>query len=400
MLTDTDEVNRKTTYTYTASKQLQTILYPGGNTITYSRDTRNNPLSTVITAPASLGGGTITTSATFPPNCANIVTCNLPTTTTDARSNVTNYSYDPTHGGVTVVTAPAGPNGVRPETRYTYSTFAGALGNDTVYRLTVVSTCRSSASCAGGSDETKQTITYDTSNILPVQKTVTSGDGALSSTVAIAYDAVGNVSSVDGPLPGSSDTTAYTYDAARRPIGTFSADPDGAGPLSRRARVLHYLAGGQVDAVSVGTVDASGGSFVSSQQMTTNYDGNLRKTKDVITAGGTTYSVTGYGYDSLGRLSCTAARMDPAQWLSQTDNCTPQTTGSNGPDRVQQQTFDAAGQLITSVSAAGTSAASTEQMQYTANGKVANVTDANGNVTTYGYDGFDRTTTVTYPGGC
>ena len=37
----------------------------------------------------------------------DVVTCNLPNTTVDARGNITNYSYDPTHGGVTSVKLPA-----------------------------------------------------------------------------------------------------------------------------------------------------------------------------------------------------------------------------------------------------------------------------------------------------
>lgn len=399
VLTDSDELNRKTTYTYTASKQLQQVAYPEGNTISYSRDARNNALSTTITAPANLGGGTITSSATFVSACTNVVTCNLPITTTDPLNRVTNYAYDPTHGGVTSVTAPAGANGVRPEVRYTYSTFTGALGSDTLYRLTAVSTCQTTASCTGSADETKQTIGYDPSNILPVTQTQSAGDGSVSATTTLAYDAVGNVASVDGPLVGVGDTTNYAYDAARRPISVVGADPDGGGPLNRRAKVYHYLPGGQVDSVSVGTTDANGGSFQSLQQLTMTFDGNLRKVKEVLTAGGTTYAVSGYGYDASGRLICSASRIDPAQWNGQTDNCSPQTNGPNGPDRVQQRGYDAASQLTTVVNAFGTPEATTEQTSYTPNGKIATVTDGNGNVTSYGYDGFGRSQTTTFPGG-
>jgi hypothetical protein len=54
-------------------------------------------------------------------------------TTTDARGQVTNYEYDPTHGGITKATLPVGPNGVRPETRYGYTLLGSGL-----YALTSV----------------------------------------------------------------------------------------------------------------------------------------------------------------------------------------------------------------------------------------------------------------------
>jgi RHS repeat-associated protein len=48
-------------------------------------------------------------------------------------------------------------------------------------------------------------------------------------------------------------------------------------------------------------------------------------------------------------------------------------------------------------SAYGQTYASTESTTYTANGKVASVTDGNGNKTTYIYDGFDRLSKTEYP---
>lgn len=215
----------------------------------------------------------------------------------------------------------------------------------------------------------------------------------------MSYDNWGNIISIDGPLPGSADTTNYTYDAIRRITSVVSPDPDGSGPRMRRAKVTHYLLNGLADSVSVGTTDANGGSFNSLQQLVSTFDGNMRKVQDTLSASGTTYSVTQYGYDAVGRLQCTAVRMDPSQWGNQSDACTPQTNGGNGPDRVTKQVYDAAGQVTGVYSALGTGAQAFEQTSYTPNGKVASVTDGNGNVTTAGYDGFDRQTTTTYPGG-
>ncbi|MNQ61451.1 hypothetical protein D3C85_757660 [compost metagenome] len=58
-------------------------------------------------------------SATYPVTCVSAVTCNLPTSITDARGGVTDYTYDPVHGGVLTETRPAPtPGAPRPQTRY------------------------------------------------------------------------------------------------------------------------------------------------------------------------------------------------------------------------------------------------------------------------------------------
>ncbi|MGQ7383449.1 hypothetical protein ACTGY9_12510, partial [Streptococcus suis] len=90
-------------------------------------------------------------------------------------------------------------------------------------------------------------------------------------------------------------------------------------------------------------------------------DGNLRKVQDAFTSGGTTYAVTQYGYDAVGRIQCTAVRLDPSQWGGQSDACTPQTSGSNGPDRVTRQVYDAAGRVSGVYTAYGTGAQAFEQ---------------------------------------
>ncbi|THD38407.1 MAG: hypothetical protein E7773_01295, partial [Sphingomonas sp.] len=71
---------------------------------------------------------------------------------------------------------------------------------------------------------------------------------------------------------------------------------------------------------------------------------------------------------------------------------------SDGPDRIGRTTYDDAGRPLTSVSAYGTSDAATEaSVTYTGNGKVDTATDAEGNKTTYVYDGFDRLWKTQYP---
>lgn len=384
----TDPLGNTTNYVFDQNGRLTQVTLPSGISKTYTYDGYGN----VTSETGSANGVTITKSAGFAQNCSGSPVCNQPVWTKDANGNQTDYTYDSSTGNLLTVTAPADKTGIRPQRRLGYSTISG------VSLLTSTSECISSSNCAGGANESKTSIAYN-SNLLPSGVTRSSGDGAISASIAATYDDFGNASAVDGPLPGSADTTNYTYDAMHRVTSIVSPDPDSSGPRMRRAKVTHYLPNGVADSVSVGTTDANGGSFNSLQQLVSSYDGNMRKVQDTLSASGTTYAVTQYGYDAVGRLQCTAVRMDPGQWGGQSDACTPQTNGSNGPDRVTKQVYDAAGQVTGVYSALGTGAQSFEQTSYTPNGKVASVTDGNGNVTTAGYDGFDRQTTTTFPGG-
>jgi hypothetical protein len=135
------------------------------------------------------------------------------------------------HGGVLTVIAPAPVvNGTRPQTRYSYSLLNGE------YQLTGTSTCVSGAApaCLSTADEVKSSLGYDARGNVSTASTQ-NGTGTLVAATAMTYDAMGNLLTVDGPLSGTADTIRYRYDAARRRIGTVSADPDGAGALLPRA---------------------------------------------------------------------------------------------------------------------------------------------------------------------
>lgn len=225
----------------------------------------------------------------------------------------------------------------------------------------------------------------------------------MTATVAATYDAIGNRTYVDGPLPGTADTTRTIYDSTRAVVGVISPDPDGVGALKNRAQRLTYNADGQVMLTELGTTagqsDANWAAFAPSQQVATAYDTNARRASDSIQAGGTTYGVVQYSYDTLGRIDCTAVRMNPSAWGSLPSSaCTLQTTGSNGPDRITKMSYDAANEVTKTSSAYGTTDQSDDATYtFTANGKVATVADAKGNLTTYAYDGFDRLSRTLYP---
>ncbi len=421
LLSYKDELNRTTSYTYDANGRVTRITSPEGNYVEYTYDTRGNVVTTTNVAKAGSGLANIVTSAAYPAACTNTKICNQPTSMTDAKGFVTDYTYDATHGGTISVTAPAPvAGGTRPQTRYTYSSGQAYYKNSggsivasgqshTV--LSGISACQTTASCAGVVDESKTTIAYGpqtagtANNLLPISATAANGAGTVTSTNTVTYDTVGNVLTVDGPLAGTADTTRARYDTGRQVVGVIGPDPDGAGTRKHLAQRMTYNNDGQVTNVEIGNVnsqsDADWNGMTVSQNTTTTYDTNARPVRQELKSGGTTYSQTQANYDALGRVNCVATRMDSAIWASQTDACTPQTTNATfGPDRVSKRSYNAASEVIQVQTAVGTADQSNEVSKtFSNNGRVLTVTDAENNRTAYEYDGFDRAVKTRYPDG-
>ncbi len=415
----TDPLSNVTAYEYDSDSRLTKVTAPEGNYTSIAYDSRGNVISTTATAKSGSGLSAVVVSAAYPSLCSYATTCNQPSSTTDARGNVTDFAYDNTHGGVTSVTAPAATGGgTRPQTRFGYTSlyayykdYGGSVvaAPTPIYQLTSTSACQTGASpsCVGTADEVKTTIAYGTTgvmnNLLPTAATTAAGDNSLSATSAMTYDNIGNTLTVDGPLSGTADTTTLRYNLDRQQVGAISPDPDGGGALKRRAQKTTYNADGQVTVSELGNVngtsDSDWAAFASAQQLTSTYDANGRKTKDVVTASSTTYQVTQYGYDGAGRPECTALRMNSATWDSLPAACTLATTGSAGPDRISRTTYDDASRPTKVETGYGVSGVAADEMRvtYTGNGKTATLKDAEDNLTTYSYDGHDRLSKTRYP---
>lgn len=417
----TDELGKTTSYTYDATGRLTRITLPEGNYVQLTYDGRGNVTEERQVSKTPGTPPDIVLTAGYSATCSNTLTCNKPNWTKDAKGNQTDYAWDATHGGLVTVTAPADPAGVRPQARYGYTGYQAYFKNTlgsivasgiTQYEPTSVSTCVTAtsanpASCVGTINERKTTTNFGpqvagtANNLLPVSTTVAAGDNSISATTAFTYDSIGNRTKVDGPLPGSDDITVTRYDAARQVVGVVSPDPDGGGARTPIATRTTYNADGQVTKQELGTVtdqsDPAWANFTSAQQQETTYDSFARPIKSESKANGTTYALTAQSYDSSGRPDCSAVRMDPAQWASQTDACTPQTTGPNGPDRVTRPTYDNANRVIAVTTALGTAEATTESTTYTDNGLQKTVKDGENNLTTNEYDGQDRLVKTRYP---
>ena len=396
MLSATNPLSKTTSWQYDASGRVTRATAPEGNYTQYTYDARGNVTETRNVAKSGSGLADIVTTAGYDATCSNVATCNQPNWTKDAKGNQTDYTYDPTTGNLLTVTSPAATaGGTRPKATYSYTATSG------VQLLTGTSTCQTTASCVGAADEAKTTIGYN-SNLLPTTVTKAAGDNSLTATTTVGYDDVGNVQTVDGPLAGTADTTTYRYDADREQVGVISADPDGGGALKRRAVRTTYNVRGVATLVETGTVngtaDTDWSAFSSLQQVATTLDAADRKAQVAVTAGGTTYALTQYSYDTDGRLDCSAARMKPSTYGSLPASACTATTGTGDADRITKMTYDNADRVTKTTSAYGTADASDDTTTtYSDNGQVATATDANNNKTSYTYDGFDRLSKTNYP---
>lgn len=399
---DRDELNHTTSYSYDGNGRLTGITAPEGNYVQYAYDARGNVQTTTLVPKSGSGLSNIISSASFDTTCTSIAKCNEPNSTTDARGNVTNYTYDTTHGGVLTVTPPSTGTGIQPQTRYTYTQVTSASG-DPVYMLTKVAACPSGGTSCTTASEVSATAAYN-GNLLPT--TITKGNtaGTLVAATAYTYDTHGNVSTVDGPLAGSADTTKYRYDAADQLIGITSPDPDGAGTgQPMRAMRVTYRPDGQISKEELGTVatqsDADWANFAPLQTLDVGFDANSRPITNKLSAGSTAYALTQTSYDTLGRTDCIAVRMNTAAYSSLPSSACTQTAGT--ADQITEQLYDAAGHVTDKKEGVGISGltATERHLTYTNNGKVASLLDADNNLTAYVYDGFDRLSQTLFPNG-
>lgn len=208
----------------------------------------------------------------------------------------------------------------------------------------------------------------------------------------------------------SSFTTGHRYDAAQRVTGIISPDPDDGGPIRYAAVRMSYDSGGRPFRVEEGELanwqseqvePRFWSGFTIVRTVETAYDAMGLKVLERVREGDATgpiRAVTHYSYDTMGRLKCTAIRMNPAVFASTpaTPACVlgPQGTGANdfGPDRITRNDYDPAGQLVQIRKAVGV--VGLEQAyatyDYTPNGKRKTVIDANGNRASLTHDEFDR----------
>ena len=207
----------------------------------------------------------------------------------------------------------------------------------------------------------------------------------------------------------SAYTSAIRYDVSGRVTGEISPDPDGGGALAFAAVRNSYDNIGRLTLVEQGQLSAWQSHTIAPSNWTGftiltsvayQYNGMGSKVRETVSNGGTVFMLTQYSYDSVGRLECTAVRMNSATWSSlPASACTmTATSGSGEQDRITKNAWYQSGKIKEVRKAVGTSI---EQIYagytYTPNEKIKTVVDANGNQATYEYDGHDRLIAWRFP---
>lgn len=396
--------------------------------VNYRYDNRGN-LDQVTRASSTVGTpASIVTATGYRTNCIPVIAtvsalnCNKPLTSTDAAGRVTNYIYSALNGQLLVETGPAGSNGKRPQTRYTYDIFNVTVKTSTggsqqlslpVSRLVATSQCVASdgvdpiegygpADCEGTDDEVRTTYAYDNPNRQLSSVSVKAGGGSVLAKTVYTYNRFGDIESIDGPLAGSSDVAHRRYNDNRELIGAIDADPDGedSGRQAPAAR-YNYKTNGQLESVDIGTVASSSdigwAGFTTVQTQWVEYDSAYRLAKETLKVGADTRAITQYAYDAADRQTCVAQRMKLTSLP--TSICSLNATvGDDGPDRLTKYAYDAADRLTTVTSAYLTADERAETTTYaTAGNRERSVTDGNGNKTTYKLDGMGRVEYVYFP---
>jgi len=204
-------------------------------------------------------------------------------------------------------------------------------------------------------------------------------------------------------------TTGFRYNGAGQVVGVIRPDPDSDRHGFPAVRTS-YDAAGRAILVEVGELadwqpetvrPADWTGFTRLSQVATTYDARGRKTVErTLTATGELRGLTQYNYDRDGRPRCTAVRMnlvEPTGGLA--DACFQGPVASDGTqDRITENVYDAIGRRTSTKSAVRTLLAqATETITYTSNGRRETLTDANGNLTRFEYDMFDRLRRIYFP---
>lgn len=413
-----------TTYTYYSSCLLDTVTYPEGNKTKYTYDSVGRVTEVRSIAKPSSGVPDMVRSYGYAACSASTNKyCTKPTSTTDERGQVTTYWYDNVHGGLTKVRSPReSATGRWAVTEYSYAqkhawfrasaSATQVQASTPVWRMVQSRSCSAATVDAGcpastGTDVLNTDYTYEAgnsttpSNVKLASVTARSGNSAVSSTVSYTYDTWGRVTYVDGPVSGNADRVRYEYDNMGRVTRTTEPDPDAGSALQQKYTEVVYNGDGQVTETIVGKVNGYDGSrtFTPLIKSQNNYDSYGRIYRSILNPFpngvlGTPAQYVQYSYDSEQRLDCTAIRMNPAAFLSQSSACV-QTTG--GYDRISRNFYDGYGRLYKVTEGLGTASARSVEQSFTSNGNLGVLKDGLGRETTYEHDGLDRLLKVRYP---
>jgi RHS repeat-associated protein len=374
VLQDITPLFNATVFSYDGQGRLATKTLPQGNGISYTYDDSTcasaekrctqNIKTTSQFAPSASGVSPLVQSFTYESAFNRVATA------TDARGNVTSYTYT-AQGQPLAVISPADSASVSPETDYGYQAYS-PTGFPSFYLRA------SQTTKVSGTNSVVTATTYDPTNrYVPQAVTVDSGAGRLNLTTTFTYDATGNQTLVKSPRTDVSDTLATAYDSERRPIQTTDAlgkqvqtsyDADGRPTSVARQLASQWL-------ISCTRYSATG-------KPIRVWGPSLSPSATTCPAEAAPVPITDTAYDDLDRANQTTQYLPTADGGNRVT-----TTVYNDDDTVKtiQKAFGNAQQQNYAT------------FTYTANGNVNSSTDAKNNLTAYAYDGFDRRTFIYYP---
>ena len=318
------------------------------------------------------------------------ISCYRPNWHRDGLGRQTDFVYN-TLGQLSTRTDPADADNVRKKTIITWAPTG-------ISRMTAVQVCGDTAQLCNTPDEIKTTYSHWGNTLLPA--TLNQIDAARGETLTTThtYYPSGRLWVADGPMAGTNDASYFHYDQYGRQAWSIGPADTNA---RRQAKYTEYRdADDQVKFVDVGNVTSVTMPVLAALTRTqTEYDGRRNPKEERVLSAGTTYTLTQRSFDDRGRLTCEARRMNSAAFSSlPSDACALGIPGSFGDDRITRNVYDNGSQLLQVQRAYGTSLQQNyATYTYSLNGKQKTVKDANGNLTTYEYDGLDRMSKMLFP---
>ncbi|WP_445369953.1 RHS repeat-associated core domain-containing protein (plasmid) [Methylomonas sp. BW4-1] len=374
VLKSINPLGKVVTNTYDGQERLTKSVLPEGNYVTYTYDdttcggttkrcTHNVKTETRV-AKAGSGLANLLTSYTYESAFNNLASV------TDPKGKVTSYTYT-AQGLPFTITRPVDAAGVAPITTYAYTSFTPA--GYTAFYLPTAVTEKTTAT-----NSVTNTTAYNATNkYVPQTVVADAGTGKLNLTSTYTYDAVGNLTQVNGPRTDVTDTVATAYDNQRRPIQLTNA----LGKLTKQA----YDADGRLirSAAQIGTqwlVSCS--SYTPSGKLLKAWGPGTTTADTTCPAAAAPVTVADYVYDNLDRLSTLTENLPAA----------------DGGNRVTQTVYNADDSVQILKKAVGSGIAQNyATYTYSNNGLPLTVKDAKNQLTTYQYDGHDRKLKTLYP---
>ena len=171
----------------------------------------------------------------------------------------------------------------------------------------------------------------------------------------------------------------------------------------RRPTIATARSAGSRPARSNSQSDADWAAFASLETVDIAYDGSARPIRQTLTGSdGNVHALTQISYDNEGRPQCTAQRMNPSEFAPASlpaDACTLDTPGQRGPDRISRTTYDDANRVDPGRDRRRRHRRRRTRWRRPIPPMAGRrpVTDAEGNRTTYEYDGHDRLSATLFP---